>query len=78
MKKLIFIPTLLVLLTGCINDKVITSYKNYQNTIGKEYKEYLNKGIAPNGKRFTEQQIKARLINLESAKLLIEEAENAK
>jgi hypothetical protein len=64
-------------LSGCINSEIVDSYKSYQDTVGVEYERYLNTGKRWDGKDFTEEEIKARKLNLETAKIVIKEAENA-
>ena len=72
MKKIILsIPLIVMLLAGCVNDALVKSYTAYQNTIGVEYKQYLEVGKKPNGKKFTEAELRARRLNLKAAEAVL-------
>ena len=68
---------LAVFMAGCVNESIVNSYEAYQNTVGEEYKKYLDTGKRWDGKSFTEAELKARRLNLKAARAVIKEARNA-
>ena len=76
MKKLLILAIASISLAGCVNESVIESYRAYQNSVGREYEEYLNAGKRPDGSEFTEAELISRGLNLSTARDLIKAYDN--